>query len=380
MPRLLLAGGGHAHLFVLEAVAQGHFPGTELTVVSPDERQVYSGMVPGFVAGRYSFDDITLDLRAITTAVGGTFVQGRIRRIDGVARRLELEDGTTLPYDVASVAIGSRARGGDLPGVATYARRSKPIEQAVGIVAALEALARSAGPEPLKVAISGGGAAGIELALASRARLDQLGAGRAIITLHDAGPALLAGHAPYAVNAVERVLREREISVRTASRMDEVGADYLRLSGGQVLPADLVIWATGPAAPTLFAESGLTTDAAGYLLVDDHLAAVGTTGLYGAGDAVTLQSAPRAPKAGVFAVRQGPVLTRNLAVALQSRGALRRYRPQPRYLALLNTGDGRAIFSYGATVLVGRWAMRLKDWIDTRFMRRFQRLAAHRSD
>ena len=168
--------------------------------------------------------------------------------------------------------------------------------------------------------------------------------------------------------------REREITVRMASRIDEVGADYLRLSSGQVLPADLVIWATGPAAPLLFTGSGLSSDPAGYLLVDDHLAAVGTTGLYGAGDAVTLQAAPRTPKAGVFAVRQGPVLAHNLAVALQFRGTLRPYRPQPRYLALLNTGDGRAILTYGAVVLVSRWAMRLKDWIDRRFMGRFQRL------
>ena len=260
--------------------------------------------------------------------------------------------------------------------------RSQPARYAnknpISIAAALDALAQAAGPEPLKVAVVGGGAAGIELALASRARLDRLGAGRAIITLHDAGPALLAGTAPYAADAVGTVLQDREITVRTASRVDEVGADYLRLSGGRVVPADLILWATGPAAHPIFRASGLTTDAAGYLLVDDHLAAVGTTGLFGAGDAVTLKSAPRTPKAGVFAVRQGPVLAHNLAVALRSAGKLRAYQPQARVLALLNTGDGRAILSYGTTVLVGRWAMMLKDWIDRRFMRRFQRLGADR--
>ena len=389
MRRLLLAGGGHAHLFVLEAMARGRFPDVALTVVSPDERQVYSGMVPGFVAGRYTFDDITFDLRAITAAVGGTFVRGRMRLIDASARLVELDDGSTLSYDVASVAIGSRGRGDTLPGVAAHAHRSKPIDQTVSIAAGLEALARTAGPEPLKVAIVGGGAAGIELALASRSRLDQVGAGRAIITLHDAGPALLAGHAPSAVDAVEAVLREREITVRTASRIDEVGSDYLRLSGGRVVPADLIIWATGPAAPAIFAESNLSTDSAGFLLVDDHLAAVGTSGLFGAGDAVTLQSAPRTPKAGVFAVRQGPVLAHNLGIALSVAGKLetgtgepsgRPYRPPLRALSLLNLGDGRAILSYGTTVLVGRWAMKLKHWIDTRFMRRFQRLGAYRSD
>ena len=263
MRRLLLAGGGHAHLFVLEAMARGRFPDVALTVVSPDERQVYSGMVPGFVAGRYTFDDISFDLRAITAAVGGTFVRGRVQRLDASARLVELDDGSARSYDVASLAIGSRTRGGDLPGVAAHTHCSKPIDEAIGIAAALEMVARTAGPEPLKVVIVGGGAAGIELALACRARLDQLGAGRAIITLHDAGPALLAGRAPYAVNAVERVLREREITVRTASRVDEVGSDYLRLSGGRVVPADLILWATGPAAPTIFTESNLSTDSIG---------------------------------------------------------------------------------------------------------------------
>jgi selenide,water dikinase len=375
MKRLLLAGGGHAHLFVLEAAAKGAYPDTALTVISPDHRQVYSAMVPGFLGGRYSYEEISFDLAALTAAVGGKFIRGRLRRFDAPNRVAVLDDGSALSYDVASVAIGSESRGAGVPGVAAHARLSKPIEQVVRIAAALEELARARGPEPLKIVVAGGGAGGIELALAARARLDQLGAGQAIITLHDTGPEVLSGSAPPAVAAVERVLQEREITVRTGSRIEEVGHDYVRLSGGRVVPADLTIWATGPAAPALLAESGLQTDAAGFLMVDDQLAAIGSHSLFAGGDAATLRSAPRTPKSGVYAVRQGPVLAHNLAVALQSTGTLRRYQPQPHALALLNAGDGRAILSYGTTVLTSRWAMSLKDWIDRRFMHRFQRLA-----
>jgi NADH dehydrogenase FAD-containing subunit len=158
------------------------------------------------------------------------------------------------------------------------------------------------------------------------------------------------------------------------------------------VPADLVVWTAGTRAPDLFRDSGLPTDPHGFLLVEETLQASGVPEVFAAGDAASLVTAPQTPKAGVYAVRQAPVLVHNLSAALGrvARGRpaggagneLRAYHPQSRFLALLNTGDGRAIFSYGDLALAGRWAMHLKDWIDRGFMRRFQRLydtGRHRS-
>lgn len=381
MSRLLLLGGGHAHLFVLEALARRRLPPAEVTLVSTAPRQLYSGMLPGYLAGRYTLEEISFDLGAIAAAAGATLVQGRVVRIDAAGQRVMLEDGRTLPYDVASVAIGSVPAGSDLPGVVAHARFSRPISRVVELSAALDALGSSASPETRQVAVVGGGAAGVELALAVRARLDRQGANRAVITLYEKGPSLLRG-APSAAQALaEQVLGEQDITIRMGMGVIEVGADHVRVSGGRVIPTDLVLWATGPSAPGLIGTSGLPTDPRGYLQVDETLAVPGVRGLFGAGDAVTSLAAPLTPRNGVQAVRQAPVLVRNLAAAVrrgagggdQSGRPYASYTSRPRSLSLLDIGDGRAIFCYGPVVALGGWAGWLKERIDRRFLARFGR-------
>jgi NADH dehydrogenase FAD-containing subunit len=160
--------------------------------------------------------------------------------------------------------------------------------------------------------------------------------------------------------------------------VEEVDSRTVSLSGRTDLPYDTLVWATGASAPKIFRASGLETDNAGFLLVDSTLRSVTSSAIFAAGDAATLRQFPATPKSGVYAVREGPVLARNLALALRggSSEPFQRYRPQPRSLVLINTGDGRAILSYGSMALTGKWVMRLKDQIDRAFMRRFRLLAA----
>ncbi len=387
-PRLLLIGGGHAHVFVCEAVARGRVPAAQVTLVSPHDRQVYSGMVPGLIGGRYTLEEVSFDLPVIAARCGIRFVRDSAVRLDPVARTVALASGEILPYDVVSFAIGGAPAGSDRPGVAEHAHFVKPINRVLELLPAIDHAAAARGPEPLQVLVAGAGAAGVEIALALRARLDRLGATRAVITLYDTSHTLLRDRHPAARAHAERALRRGEITLRLGTGIEEVGPSHARLSGGRVVPADLVVWTAGTRAPSLFRESGLPTDPRGFLLVEETLQASGVPEVFAAGDAATLVTAPQTPKAGVYAVRQAPVLVHNLRAALRDvararpaggRGnQLRPYRPQPRFLALLNTGDGRAVLSYGEVALTGRWAMRLKDWIDRGFMRRFQRLAAAR--
>ena len=379
--RLLLVGGGHAHLQVLEAIAAGRITAAEVTLVSASERQIYSAMVPGFIEGRYTLEQIAIDLRLLARRLGAHFREAQVTRIDGLRRIAALDDGTTLPYDVASVAIGGAPAGGDLPGVRQFAKAVKPLPRVAELKEALTAAAAAGNPEPLQVIVVGAGAAGVEVALTARALLDRLGANRSIISLVESTHTPLRDRSLAAQEEAEAALKRGEITLRLSTAVEEVGANHVRVTGGRVIPADIVIWAAGTTAPALFRASGLPTDARGYLLVDDSLAVPSCPGLYGAGDAVSLESAPKTPKSGVQALRQGPVLMRNLALALGATppgpagpGAAR-FRPQRRALALLNCGNGSAIFSYGGFAATGGWAMTLKDWVDRRFVRRFQRLA-----
>jgi NADH dehydrogenase FAD-containing subunit len=370
---------------VLEAIAHKRIaPGT-VTLVSPHPRQLYSAMVPGYLAGRYTVDDVTVDLPAVMRSIGGQFRETSVQQLDAAAHTATLGDGTMLPWDVASVAVGSLPAEAAVPGLREHAQLVKPINRLLELGAALESAARTAGPEPLQIVVVGAGAAGFEAALAVRARLDQLGANRAIISLVDSSHTPLRDCGLAAREAAEIALRTAEITLRLSTAVEEVGPNYVRLTGGRVLPVDLVIWAVGTEGPPLLRSSGLPTDAHGSLLVDDTLAVPGCPGLFGAGDAASLPSSLRAHRSDVSAVRQGPVLAHNLGLALgalddRTGAPLARpysaYTPRPRMLALLNLSDGSAILSYGDFVTTTGWAMRLKDRIDRRFVRRFQRLHA----
>ena len=384
--RLVLVGGGHAHLFVLEALAQGQLRPNEAVLLSAYPQHAYSGMMPGFIGGRYRREEVEFDLAAIARRVGTTFVEGTAIRIDAGSRVVTLADGRAISYDVASFAVGSEPAGVELPGVRAHALFLKPIQRAVEIVPALERAAREAGPEPVRALIVGGGLAGVEVGLAVRRRLDRLGTARAIVTIIEAGHELMADRSPAAAAHAQRALGRGEVSVRLGTVVTEVGAGYARLASGAVIQADVLIWASGATAPDWFRASGLPVDSAGFLLVDDTLRSVGAPEIFAAGDAAAFRSHPRTPKAGVYAVRAGPVLAHNIGVALGGAGVPRSdqgdpesrpyrvYRPQRRFLALVNTGDGRAMLSYGPFAITSRWAMALKDRIDRGFMKRFQGL------
>ena len=373
-PRLVLAGGGHAHLFVLEGLARGGFPaGSAVTLIAPDHRHAYSGMVPGLVGGRYRPEDLLIDLATLARAAGAAFVEGSIESLDPGERAVTLADGRRLSYDLLSLAIGSGNAGTGLPGVAEHAVPVKPIDRTLGLVPAMErAVARAGAPGPA-VAVVGGGAAGVELALNLRTRLATLGRPGAPVRVVDGHDRVLRDRSAACRRAAERALAARRIELVLGSEVARVAEDRIDLENGRTLDAGLVVWATGPSAPRLFAGTGLATDAEGYLRVDERLRSVSHPEVFAAGDAASLEGHPGLAKAGVYAVREGPVLRDNLAAAMAGRPPARRFRPQRRFLALLNTGDGRAILSWGALAATGGWAMALKDRIDRRFMHRFRR-------
>ncbi len=390
-PILLLAGGGHAHIEVLRRLALDDHPPARVVLLSPDERHHYSGMAPGFVAGLYSEDDLAFELPALARRAGAELVLGWAAAVDPEARRVELADGRSLPYDLVSFDVGSAAAGADTPGVGEHALSVKPLSKAVAVRRRLEALAPDGGDgwdgggdaggdggggRPRRVVVVGGGAAGVEVAFAAARRLDDLGVRREI-TILEAGPRLLAGYDDGFLRRARRALDERGIRVETEAPVAAVEAVAVRREDGVRLPSDLTLWLTGPAAPPLFAGSGLPLDPRGYLLVDPTLRAPGHDSIFAAGDCATPASRPDTPKAGVYAVRQAPHLWRSLTCALAGRDPAAEgvdYEPQLGFLSLLNTCDGRALLAWKGRSAHARWAWWLKDRIDRRFMRRYARL------
>jgi selenide,water dikinase len=370
---LVLVGGGHTHVQVLRRWMMEPLPGVRLSVVLDRPVALYSGMVPGFVAGDYASHELEIDVVPLARRARARVILSAATRIDPVARRIEIEGRPPIRYDVASLDVGSTIRALDLPGVREYAVPTRPIVDFVDRID--ERLSReAAGPgEPtLRVVVVGAGAAGLEIAFTLGARLRAAGR-EAHFSVLGASTDLLPGHADRVARRAGRSAEHRGIEIRLGVRVTRVERDALVL-GEERQRFDLLIWATGAAPQAFLASSPLPLDDAGFVRVRPTLQVVGHADLFAAGDCASLEDSPWVRKAGVFAVREGPVLDANLRARLCD-DPLRRYKPQRDFLMLLNLGGGEALGAKWGLALEGRWVWRLKDRIDRRFMRRFQVLA-----
>jgi selenide,water dikinase len=389
MRDLVLVGGGHAHVQVLTRLAMEPVPGIRVTLVVDRTDAVYSGMVPGFVAGQYRADELTIDVRPLARRAGAAVVVAAATGFDPTTRRIELAGRPALRYDVASLDVGSTVRGLDLPGVAVHALATRPIGRFVAEIDAR--LARAGRHERVRIAVVGAGAGGVELAFAVRARLAAAGRHDAQITLVDSGTQVLPGMSARVAARAARRLAARGISLRSGAHVIRIEAEPRRNSDftekclvfgdKTTLASDEILWVSGACAPAWLSGAPLPHDGAGFVRVRPTLQVVGHDDVFAAGDCAAFT--PALPKAGVYAVRQGPLLARNLCARLEQladatpgRRELRLYRPQRDFLALLNLGDGTAIGAKWGVPVEGRALFLLKDWIDRRFMRRFQVLTA----
>ncbi len=366
--RLLLIGGGHSHVEVIRRFGLNPEPGVAVTLVSPDRHTAYSGMLPGYIAGHYRFEDCHIDLETLCRSAGVTRVAGTVGGIDLQRRIARCADGAEHAFDVVAIDSGSTPVIAGIPGAAQHGMPVKPVPAFLDYWTTLRAAARNA-PSDLRIVIVGAGAGGVELTLAmhNRIRGDN---GRAQFTVISDGPTLLAAHPAGVQRRFSAVLRERGITLRLNAPVQKATAEILVLGSGEVLHADHVIWVTGAAAPAWPRECGLLTDAAGFIVVNAHLQSPSHDCVFATGDIAAMPSTPR-PKSGVYAVRQGPPLTENLRRALRG-GTLLEYHPQRRALALISTGDPYAVASYGRLAFGGAWVWRWKDYIDTAFMQRYR--------
>ena len=353
------------------------WPEARVTVVLDTPVAVYSGMVPGFVAGQYRVSELEIDVLPLARLAGAEVVLTPAVGVEPEDRRVRLEGRAPLAYDFVSFDIGSTVAGLDLPGVRERARATRPISRLVREIGTLsESFLAHDADRPFEVVVAGGGAGGIELAFTVRERLfaaaSRAGVERALrITLLQALPEILTGFPPSLAVRARKNAAARGITIRTGESVAAVEDGRVRLESGEGVAADSLIWAVGAGSLDIFRDSGLPLDERGFVLTRPTLQTLGDDRIFAVGDCATLQDWPATPKAGVYAVRQGPFIAENLRRIVAGR-PLRRYRPQPDFLTLLNLGDGHALGAKWGRSFEGRWVMRLKDRIDRKFMRMFQ--------
>jgi selenide, water dikinase len=366
---LVLVGGGHAHVHVLKSFGMRPVPGVRVILVTRDGETPYSGMLPGYVAGHYSLDEGHIDLGRLARFAGARLIRDEAIGLDKANCALLCDAHPPIQYDILSIDIGSTPRSDDVPGAAAHAIAVKPIDR---FAARWQALLTRAREIPrLRLAVVGGGAGGVELALAAQHRLAELKGAAVEVTLVTRA-ALLPSHNARARQLFERILADRRVTVLTSSAVVRVAPRVLLCADGRRVEFDEALWVTQVGAAPWLADTGLQLTPEGFIAVDDSLRSPGDPRIFAAGDVATMLAHPR-EKAGVYAVRQGPPLAANLRRALAGR-RLRRAVPQKRALALIGTGDRQAVASRGPFAAYGPRLWQLKEWIDRRWMRRYTEL------
>jgi len=374
MGTLLLAGAGHAHMTVMAGLGDYIKAGHEVVVVGPSAHHYYSGMGPGMLGGTYEADDIRFAVKRMVEKRGGRFILDKVVSIDAPGRTVRLSSGRELAYDAASFNVGSSVPSGLLadtavPGNGVYT--VKPIENLMAARDRLRELL--AGPGRARVLVVGGGPGALEVA--GNACLLGRTAPRPPEVTVLAGKRFLSGVPDKARRLARRSLERRGVVIDESGYAASVVPGRVVLEGGREVFGDVILVAVGIRPPTLFAESYLPVGPDGGLLVDQYLRSPMHPEIFGGGDCIYFaptEGPLGLDKVGVYAVRQNPVLKHNLMAALEGR------EPMPfdsggGYLLIYNLGDGSGVFWKGGLVFGGRLAFYIKDVIDRRFMRRFQR-------
>ncbi|MEO1638738.1 MAG: selenide, water dikinase SelD [Pseudomonadota bacterium] len=358
---LVLIGGGHTHALMLRSWGMTPLPGVRLTVINPGPTAPYSGMLPGFVAGHYTRDELDIDLVRLAHFAGARLINGAAAAIDPNSRTITVPGRPPVAFDATSIDVGITSAMPDLPGFTAHGIPAKPL----GAFATRWDAFRATANDP-QVAVIGGGVAGAELAMAMAHALQ----GR--------NPTLRLIDRSRALDALGYKARQRmlaalttaEVEVIEGAEVTEIFADGIVLKDGRTIRSDFTTGAAGAKAHDWMTDTGLELQD-GFITVDAHLQS-STPGIFAVGDCAHMAASPR-PKAGVYAVRQAPVLFDNLRAAL-SGGDLRTYRPQRDYLKLISLGEKSALAEKFGTARAGTLLWKLKDAIDRKFMNQFAEL------
>ncbi|HQZ63948.1 MAG TPA: selenide, water dikinase SelD [Planctomycetaceae bacterium] len=364
--RIVLVGAGHTNLHIVRMWMLHPIRNVGLTLISPFGNATYSGMLPGTLAGLYSPAEMEIDLYRLTQAAGVELIIDEAIGLDAAHKQIKFGERPPMSYDMASVGVGSVPKHMESlrthPGFVSI----KPMFTALQ---RLDAAIQRIQNGPVRTAIVGGGAAGVEVAFCVEHRIRESGR-TPLVTLIDASAAILSGFRTRTIRLAEREFQNRGIDVRCGRRVTGHRGLNLLMDNEDEIPADVVIWVTGAFPPSLLKNIELPKAESGFLRVQNTLQSVGDPSVFVVGDSAEIEH-ERIDRAGVYAVRQGPILWENLNRLLSGR-ALVSYQPQRDFLRLLATGDGKAIGQWKWLSGIGTHWWKLKDRIDSRFMRMFR--------
>ncbi|MGB3208470.1 MAG: FAD-dependent oxidoreductase [Crinalium sp.] len=375
--KLVLVGGGHSHAIALRLFAINPIPGVQLTLITECVDTPYSGMLPGHVAGFYTHEQCHINLSSLAQFAQANLIIDQAINLDLGKNQVICANRPPVAFDLLSINIGSTPAMESVLGATEYAIPVKPVKQFLAAWNDLLEQFTTNPQKPMSLTIVGGGAGGVELAMAMRSRLDQIlknsqqPTANLTINLCHRDAELLPHHNRWVRTYIQQILTQKGIHLYLKEKVNLVQPHQLKCESGLTIDSEYIFWVTQASAPSWLQTAGLATDN-GFVLVDDTLQSLSHPHIFACGDIATMVNHPR-PKAGVFAVRQGKPLFENLQQALLGK-PLKPYIPQKQYLSLIGTGDKSAIAFWSVFGCASPLLWRLKDQIDRNFMAQFQDL------
>lgn len=370
---LVLIGGGHSHAIVLRMWGMKPIAGVRLTLITSASDTPYSGMLPGHIAGFYTHQECHINLRSLAQFAQAQLYVDTVIGLDLVNKKVLCANRPPVAFDLLSIDIGSTPASVNVPGAAQYAIAAKPVSHLLTHWNQIIENATKNPQKPISLGIVGGGAGGVELALAMQGNLQQKRVKNLEMHLFHREAELMPHYGGWVRRRFQEILTKRGIKLHLQETVSEIQPNKISCTSGLKVECDRIFWVTQASAPSWIQASGITCDSQGFIQVNDNLQSISHPDIFASGDIATIVNHPR-PKAGVFAVRQGKPLFTNLQRTLLEQ-KLQLYKPQKQYLSLIGTGDKKAIaawgnFGIGASSLLWHW----KDRIDRQFMQRFNQI------
>lgn len=366
--KLLLAGGGHAHMMLLANIGSLTTEGHEVIVVQPSDYHYYSGMGPGMLSGFYTADDIRFNTRFVVERQGGRFIRDKVIRIDADNRFAELASGIRQEYDVLSCNTGSFVPFSAIEGETDKIFSAKPIER---LQEAQKQIITGCDNPNLSIDIIGGGAAAAEIAGNAYHLAAKNGCPGVKVRIF-AGSKLMKSSAPAIQRIVRNYFQKKNIVIDESGHVERIDNGTVIMQNTKSYTPDLIFLATGVQPSPLFTASDLPTGPDGGLLVNEYLQCSDHPEIFGGGDCIYYEPHPL-EKVGVYAVRENPILLNNTLASLQG-GSLQPFDPGGNFLAIFNLGDNYGALQKGFLNWSGSLSFKIKDYIDRKFMANFQSL------
>ena len=241
MKNVVLIGGGHAHALVMRSWAMEPTAGVRVTVINPAPTAPYTGMLPGFVAGHYTRDELDIDLVKLGRFADTRVVIGAATGIDRDNKTVTVDGRPPIPYDICSINIGITSELRTLPGFMQHAVPAKPLGTFANRWTDFVASRAGVVTEP-RVVVIGGGVGGSELAMAMAFRLREEGH-RPQVTVVDRSN-ILTEVGDTAEQELRAGMQGLGIEVREHVAVESVAADHVTVLAegrAETVPADLIV-------------------------------------------------------------------------------------------------------------------------------------------